>query len=56
MQEVSAELPLLDSAGVKMWELENVVDNRLEAAGRILAEVVTEQVLMCFYSQDHRFP
>jgi hypothetical protein len=51
-QEVSAELPLLDSAGAKMSELEDVVTSRLEAKGCILAEAVAEHVLLCFYSQD----
>jgi hypothetical protein len=51
-QEVSAELPLLDSTGAKMSKLEDVVTSRLEAEGRILAEVVAEHVLLCFRSQD----
>jgi hypothetical protein len=51
-QEVSAELPLLDSAGAKMSELEDVVTSRLEAKGFILAEAVAEHVLLCFCSQD----
>jgi hypothetical protein len=51
-QEVSAELPLLDSAGAKMSELEDVVASRLEAKGRILAEAVTEHMLLCFHSHD----
>jgi hypothetical protein len=52
MQEVNAELSLLDSAGVKMLELEDVVGGRLEAEGCILAEAVAEHMLMCFRSQD----
>jgi hypothetical protein len=51
-QEASIELPLLDSAGVKMSELEDVISSRLEVEGRILAEAVVEHVLMCFRSQD----
>jgi hypothetical protein len=51
-QEVSAELPLLDSAGAKMLELEDVTASRLEAEGRILVEVVAEHMLLCFHSQD----
>jgi hypothetical protein len=51
-QEVSAELPLLDSAGAKMSELEDVVASRLEAEGRILAEAVAEHMLLCFHSHD----
>jgi SOS response regulatory protein OraA/RecX len=51
-QEVSAELPLLDSACTKMLELGDVIANRLEAEGRILVEVVAEHVLLCLHSQD----
>jgi hypothetical protein len=51
-QEVSAELPLLDSTDVKMSELEDVVGSRLEVDGHILVEAVAEHMLMCFYSQD----
>jgi hypothetical protein len=51
-QEVSAELPLLDSAGAKMLELEDVVANQLEAEGRLLAETVAEHVLLCLRNQD----
>jgi hypothetical protein len=51
-QEVSSELPLLDSAGVKMSELEDIIASRLEVEGCILAEAVAEHVLMCFCSQD----
>jgi hypothetical protein len=49
-QEVSS--PLLDSAGVKMSELEDIIASRLEVEGCILAEAVAEHVLMCFCSQD----
>jgi hypothetical protein len=51
-QEVSAELPLLDSAGAKMLELEDVIASWLEAEGRILAKVVMEHVLLCLRSRD----
>jgi hypothetical protein len=51
-QGVSAKLPLLNSAGIKMSELEDVVGSRLEAEGRIQVEAVVEHVLMCFRSQD----
>jgi hypothetical protein len=51
-QEVSAELPLLDSAGTKMLELEDIIANCLEVEGRILAEAVVEHVLLCLHSQD----
>jgi hypothetical protein len=50
MQEVSAELLLLDSTGAKMSELKDVVASRLEAEGHILAEAVVEHVLLCFRS------
>jgi hypothetical protein len=43
---------LLDSAGAKLLELEDVVANRLEAEGRILAEAVAEHMLLCLRSQD----
>jgi hypothetical protein len=52
VQEVSTELSLLDSAGAKMSELEDVIVSRLEAEGRILAEAVAEHVLLCFRSHD----
>jgi hypothetical protein len=51
-QEVSAELPLIDSTGAKMLELEDDVANWLEAEGRILAEAVVENVMLCLRSQD----
>jgi hypothetical protein len=35
-----------------MLELEDVITNRLEAEGHILAEVVAEHVLLCLRSQD----
>jgi hypothetical protein len=35
-----------------MLELEDVVANRLEAEGCLLAEVVVEHVLLCLRSQD----
>jgi hypothetical protein len=37
-QEVSAELLLLDSAGIKMSELEDVIGSQLEADDCILAQ------------------
>jgi hypothetical protein len=51
-QEVSAELPLLDSAGTNRLELEDVIANRLEVEGHILEEVDAEHVLLCLRSQD----
>jgi malonyl CoA-acyl carrier protein transacylase len=56
MKEVSVELPLLDFAGVKMSELEDVIVSWLEAEGRIMAKAVAEHMLMCFRSQNPRFP
>jgi hypothetical protein len=35
-----------------MSELEDVVASRLEAEGRILAEAVTEHMLLCFHSEE----
>jgi hypothetical protein len=35
-----------------MLELQDVIADRLEAEGRILAEAVAEHVLLCFRSQD----
>jgi hypothetical protein len=51
-QEVGAVLPLLDSAGVKMSRLEEVVGARLEAEGRVLAQAMVEHMMMCFRSRD----
>jgi hypothetical protein len=48
MEEVTATLPHLDSAGAKMLKLEEVIDDQLEAEGRTLAKVVVEYVLTCF--------
>jgi hypothetical protein len=45
-------LPLLDFAGAKMLLLEEVVDEQLEAKGRVLAEKVVEHVLTRFWSLD----
>jgi hypothetical protein len=46
--EVTATLPLLDSTGVKMLQLEEVIGGRLEVEGHVLVEVVVEHVLLCF--------
>jgi hypothetical protein len=45
-------VPLLDSAGVKISQLEDVVGSRIEEEGRALAQAVAEHVLMCFHSRD----
>jgi hypothetical protein len=37
VEEVSVTLPLLDSAGAKMLNLEEVIGDQLEAEGRVLA-------------------
>jgi hypothetical protein len=50
--EVGVVLPLLDSAGRKISQLEEAVGNRLEEEGRALAQVVADHVLMCFRSRD----
>jgi hypothetical protein len=44
-------LPLLDSAGAKMSQME-VVGSRLEEEGRALAEAVAEHMMLCFRSRD----
>jgi hypothetical protein len=49
-EEVDDVLPLLDKAGAKLFQLEEVIDSRLEEEGPALAEVVAEHVLLCFYS------
>jgi hypothetical protein len=45
-------LPLLDSTGAKMSQLEEVIGGQLEEEGHVLAEAVMEHVLMCFQSWD----
>jgi hypothetical protein len=45
-------LSLLNSATVKMCQLEDISDGRLEVEGCILAEADAEHVLMCFWSWD----
>jgi hypothetical protein len=52
VQEVSTTLPLLDSAGAKLLNLEEVICDQLETEGRVLAEKVVEHVLTYFQSQD----
>jgi hypothetical protein len=54
-QEVDVVLPLLDSVGAKMSQLEVVIGDRLEE-GCALTEAVAEHVLLCFCSWDPRFP
>jgi hypothetical protein len=45
-------LPLLDSAGRKISQLEEAIGSRLEEEGRALAQAVADHVLMCFRSRD----
>jgi hypothetical protein len=50
--EAGAVLPLLDSAGRNISQLEEAIGSRLEEEGRTLAQTVVEHVLMCFRSRD----
>jgi hypothetical protein len=52
VQEVSTMLLLLDSIGVNMLKLEEVICDLLEAEGHVLAEKVAEHVLTCFQNRD----
>jgi hypothetical protein len=52
VEEISAMLPLLDSTGAKMLQLEEVIGGQLEAKGHVLAAAVVEHVLMCFQCWD----
>jgi hypothetical protein len=45
-------VPLLDSAGTKISQLEDAIGSRIEEEGRALAQAVAEHVLMCFRSRD----
>jgi hypothetical protein len=45
-------VPLLDSAGAKISQLEDAVGSRIEKEGRALAQAVAEHVLMCFHNRD----
>jgi hypothetical protein len=45
-------LPLLDTAGAKLSQVEEVIGGQLEEESHALAEAVAEHVLMCFRSQD----
>jgi hypothetical protein len=44
--EAGVVLPLLDSAGRKISQLEEAIDSRLEEEGRALAQTVTDHMLM----------
>jgi hypothetical protein len=50
--EAGVVLPLLDSAGRKISQLQEAVDSHLEEEGRALAQAVADHVLMCFRSRD----
>jgi hypothetical protein len=50
--EADIILPLLDSAGRKISQLEETVGSRLEEEGHALAPAVVDHVLMCFRSRD----
>jgi hypothetical protein len=50
--EGGAAVPLLDSAAVKISQLEDAVGSHNEEEGRALAQAVAEHVLMCFRSRD----
>jgi hypothetical protein len=50
--EASVVLPLLDSAGRKISQLEEAIGSRLLEEGRALAQAVVDHVLMCFQSHD----
>jgi hypothetical protein len=46
--KVGVVLPLLDSIGRKISQLEEAVGSHLEEEGRALAQAVADHVLMCF--------
>jgi hypothetical protein len=50
--EGGVAVPLLDSAGAKISQLEDAVGSRIEEEGHALAQAVAEHVLMCFRSRD----
>jgi hypothetical protein len=50
--EAGVVLPLLDSAGRKISQLEEAISSRLEEEGRALAQVVADHMLICFQSRD----
>jgi hypothetical protein len=45
-------LPLLDSVGRKISQLEEAIGSRLEEEGHALIQAVVDHVLMCFRSRD----
>jgi hypothetical protein len=50
--EAGVVLPLLDSTGRKISQLEEAISSRLEEEGRALAQVVADHMLICFQSRD----
>jgi hypothetical protein len=50
--EGSVVVPLLDSVGAKISQLEDAVGSHIEEEGCALAQAVAEHVLMCFRSRD----
>jgi hypothetical protein len=45
-------VPLLDSTGAKISQLEDAFGSRIEEEGRAPAQAVAEHVLICFRSRD----
>jgi hypothetical protein len=54
--EAGVVLPLLDSVGRKISQLEEAISSRLEEEGHTLAQVVADHMLMCFRSCDPASP
>jgi hypothetical protein len=50
--EAGIVLPLLDSAGRKISQLEEAIGSCLEEEGRALAQAMADHFLMCFRSHD----
>jgi hypothetical protein len=50
--EAGVVLPLLDSVGRKISQLEEAIGSCLEEEGRTLAQAVADHVLICFRSRD----
>jgi hypothetical protein len=50
--EAIVVLPLLNSAGRKISQLEEALGSHLEEEGRALAQEVVDHVLMCFRGRD----
>jgi hypothetical protein len=50
--EADVILPLPESTGRKISQLEEVVGSHLEEEGRTLAHAVADHMLMCFWSRD----